>query len=114
MTRQQHALLNFIACYISRTGYSPSYQEMQDALGLASKSSVARLVEALRRRGLVSREHHGARSVRLSTTGNVHILPVVRITPKAMEAATAGAAATGKSLTDYVSSCIHYYGVGHR
>lgn len=57
MTPRQREALDFIARYIADRGYSPSYQEVADAIGLASKSGVCRIVRSLVQRGHLKQEH---------------------------------------------------------
>jgi repressor LexA len=47
LTVKQHELLMFINERLGRTGISPSFDEMREALDLKSKSGVHRLIEAL-------------------------------------------------------------------
>lgn len=47
MTENQQKLLDFIRDRIEATGGSPTYEEMREHLGIASKSNVARLIEGL-------------------------------------------------------------------
>lgn len=63
LTQQQSELLAFIRDYSASNDFSPSYQEMQDALGLASKSGVFRLLEALVERGRIKRFPNRARAI---------------------------------------------------
>ena len=58
LTRKQHELLLFIHRRLSETGVSPSFDEMKDALKLASKSGVHRLITALEERGFIRRLAH--------------------------------------------------------
>lgn len=51
MTPRQKQALDFIRSEILSTGISPSYEEIQAHLGLASKSGVYRLVHGLVERG---------------------------------------------------------------
>lgn len=60
MTPRQRDLFTFIKGYIARTGYSPSFEEMRVALGLASKSSIHTLISALRRDGFLARPSPGS------------------------------------------------------
>ena len=62
LTRKQHELLLFIHKRLSADGVSPSFDEMKEALGLASKSGVHRLVSALEERGFIRRLPHRARA----------------------------------------------------
>jgi len=63
LTRKQHELLLFINKRLSEDGVSPSFDEMKEALGLASKSGVHRLVSALEERGFIRRLAHRARAL---------------------------------------------------
>lgn len=54
LTGRQRECFEFIREYILRHGNSPSFGEMQNALGISSKSSVHRLVHALEDRGYIS------------------------------------------------------------
>jgi SOS-response transcriptional repressor LexA len=55
LTRKQHELLMFIHERIKETGVSPSFDEMKEALDLASKSGIHRLITALEERGFLRR-----------------------------------------------------------
>jgi repressor LexA len=63
LTRKQHELLMFIHQRIQETGVSPSFDEMKEALDLASKSGIHRLITALEERGFVHRLAHRARAL---------------------------------------------------
>jgi repressor LexA len=53
----------FIHDRIKESGVSPSFDEMKDALDLASKSGIHRLITALEERGFVRRLAHRARAL---------------------------------------------------
>ena len=63
LTRKQHELLMFIHERIKETGVSPSFDEMKEALDLASKSGIHRLITALEERGFLHRLAHRARAL---------------------------------------------------
>ena len=63
LTRKQHELLTFIDRHLKATGFSPSFEEMKDALDLRSKSGIHRLISALEERGFLRRRHHRARAL---------------------------------------------------
>jgi repressor LexA len=65
LTRKQHELLMFIHERIKESGVSPSFDEMKDALDLASKSGIHRLITALEERGFVRRLPHRARALEI-------------------------------------------------
>ncbi|MEM6627738.1 MAG: transcriptional repressor LexA [Pseudomonadota bacterium] len=63
LTNKQRELLLFIHQRIKETGVSPSFDEMKDALNLASKSGIHRLITALEERGFLRRLAHRARAI---------------------------------------------------
>ena len=63
LTKKQHELLMFIHERIKETGVSPSFDEMKEALDLASKSGIHRLITALEERGFLRRLPHRARAL---------------------------------------------------
>jgi repressor LexA len=63
LTRKQHELLMFIHERLKETGVSPSFDEMKEALDLASKSGIHRLITALEERGFLRRLPHRARAL---------------------------------------------------
>lgn len=63
LTKKQKDLLLLIDTRIRAVGVPPSYDEMKDALGLASKSGIHRLITALEERGFVRRLPNKARAL---------------------------------------------------
>ena len=63
LTSKQMKCLTFIMDYIDEKLVAPSYDEIKDGLGLASKSGVHRLVQGLVDRGWVKRHPNMARSI---------------------------------------------------
>ena len=63
LTRKQHELLMFIHQHLKETGFSPSFEEMKDALKLKSKSGIHRLITALEERHFLGRRAHRARAL---------------------------------------------------
>jgi len=63
LTQKQHDLLLFIHERVQKTGVSPSFDEMKDALDLKSKSGIHRLISALEERGFIRRIAHRARAL---------------------------------------------------
>jgi repressor LexA len=66
LTRKQHELLLFIDKHLRETGFSPSFEEMKEALSLKSKSGIHRLISALEERGFLVRRHHRARALEVT------------------------------------------------
>ena len=63
LTRKQQELLLFIHERMKETGIPPSFDEMKDALDLASKSGIHRLITALEERGFIRRLPNRARAL---------------------------------------------------
>lgn len=63
LTTKQKQLLIYIHDRIKEDGVSPSFDEMKDALNLASKSGIHRLITALEERGFIRRLPHRARAL---------------------------------------------------
>ncbi len=70
LTRKQHELLTFIDRHLKATGFSPSFEEMKEALQLRSKSGIHRLISALEERGFLQRRHHRARALEVMRLPN--------------------------------------------
>ena len=63
LTAKQKELLLYNHEQIKETGVSPSFDEMKEALDLASKSGIHRLITALEERGFLRRLPHRARAL---------------------------------------------------
>lgn len=63
LTRKQQELLMFIHERMKESGVPPSFDEMKDALDLASKSGIHRLIMALEERGFIRRLPNRARAL---------------------------------------------------
>jgi len=100
LTRKQHELLMFIHERIKESGVSPSFDEMKEALDLASKSGIHRLITALEERGFLRRLPHRARAlevVKLPQQATTAAPPQGRQTfrPQVVEGDRPAAAAAG-------------------
>ena len=94
LTRKQHELLVFIDGHLKKTGFSPSFEEMKEALQLRSKSGIHRLISALEERGFLRRRHHRARALEVTRLPNEM---VDRAELPAMEGAASAVTAPGFS-----------------
>lgn len=65
LTRRQEEVLKFIADYLTNYEYPPSYQEIADKFGIASKHGVVRHLEALVKKGFIEKSGTTARSIRI-------------------------------------------------
>ncbi|MEC9145690.1 MAG: transcriptional repressor LexA [Pseudomonadota bacterium] len=65
LTRKQKELLDFLTAHAEANDVPPSFDEMRDALGLASKSGIHRLVSGLEERGHIRRLANRARAIEI-------------------------------------------------
>jgi repressor LexA len=106
LTKKQHELLMFIHERLKETGVSPSFDEMKEALDLASKSGIHRLITALEERGFLRRLPHRARAlevVRLpeQATSSAPARGRQAFSPRLVDsAATAGLPAAANDVRD--------------
>lgn len=63
MTPREHKALMFIQTYNLDHGYSPSYVEIAEHMGVKSKSSITRVVRSLIDQGRLQQRHRKARGV---------------------------------------------------
>src|SRR5687768_16525611 len=73
LTAKQHELLMFIHGRLGRTGVSPSFDEMREALDLKSKSGVHRLISALEERKFIRRLPNRARALEILKMPEVNV-----------------------------------------
>ena len=69
LTIKQRELLNFLEIYENKYKASPSFDEMREALGLASKSGIHRLISGLEERGFIRRLANRARAIKIIRNG---------------------------------------------
>ncbi len=63
LTRRQKEVVDFIAAFIDENGYSPSYEEIANALKLASLATVHKHINALQTKNYLKRNHNQSRSL---------------------------------------------------
>ena len=73
MTERQRALLRAIRDHWESEGYAPSLEELRNACGITSKSSVAYNLGRLSLYGLVNYQPHKARTLRLTNKGRAEV-----------------------------------------
>ena len=65
LTQKQSELLSFLTSHMDTHDVPPSFDEMRNALGLASKSGIHRLVSGLEERGFIRRLANRARAIEI-------------------------------------------------
>jgi repressor LexA len=63
LTRRQKEVMDFLAGFIERNGYSPSYEEIAAGLGLASLATVHKHIQALEGKQYLRRSYNHSRSL---------------------------------------------------
>jgi repressor LexA len=63
ITRRQKEVIDFLSSFTSQNGYSPSYEEIAQGLGLSSLATVHKHVTNLQNKGLLLRAHNRSRSI---------------------------------------------------
>ena len=65
ITRRQRELYDFISRFVAAKGYSPSFEEIAEGLGLNSLATVHKHVSNLEKKGLLTRDYNRSRSIDL-------------------------------------------------
>jgi repressor LexA len=66
LTKRQKQVLDFVADFVERNGYSPSYEELAGGLGLASLATVHKHVLALETKNYLRRSYNQSRSLEVT------------------------------------------------
>src|SRR5450432_3316224 len=63
LTRRQKEVMDFLSQFITKNGYSPSYEEIASGLGLASLATVHKHIQALETKQYLRRSYNHSRSL---------------------------------------------------
>ena len=63
ITRRQRQVYDFLAAFIEKHGYSPSFEEIGEGLGLTSLATVHKHISNLAEKGLIRRQENRSRSI---------------------------------------------------
>jgi repressor LexA len=91
LTRRQKEVYDFISQFVDRNGYSPSYEEIAEGLGLNSLATVHKHIGTLEKKELLRRDYNCSRSIELRK-------PTGRMKQSLAVAAAAAAASNAGSL----------------
>jgi repressor LexA len=67
LTQRQRRVIDYIAGFLEENGYSPSFQEIADGVGLNSIATVHKHIATLERKGFLKRGHNQSRSLEPSS-----------------------------------------------
>ncbi len=80
LTRRQREMLDSIDLFIEENGYSPTLEEIGDALGLSSPATVHKHLQNLEGKGLIRRNWNHSRSIELTASAkktSANVLPLL-------------------------------------
>jgi repressor LexA len=63
LTRRQKEIYDYIADFVQRNGYSPSFEEIGGGMGLSSLATVHKHISNLEKKGLLKRGYNKSRSI---------------------------------------------------
>ncbi len=63
VTRRQKEVIDFLEAFVSRNGYSPSFEEIARGMGLKSLATVHKHITNLEKKGMLDRVHNRSRSI---------------------------------------------------
>ncbi|WP_031495746.1 transcriptional repressor LexA [Bryobacter aggregatus] len=67
LTRRQKDLLDFLATFIEKNGYSPSYEEIASGMDLTSLATVHKHIHSLETKGYLKRGFNQSRSLEIAS-----------------------------------------------
>jgi repressor LexA len=65
ITRRQRQVYDYISDFVQRNGYSPSFEEIGEGMGLSSLATVHKHISNLEKKGLLTRDYNRSRSIDL-------------------------------------------------
>src|ERR1700721_4539300 len=65
ITRRQRQIFYFFLGFVQKQGYSPSFEEIGEGLGLSSLATVHKHISNLEKKGLLTRDYNRSRSIDL-------------------------------------------------
>lgn len=63
LTKRQKEIYDYIADFVQRNGYSPSFEEIGEGMGLSSLATVHKHISNLEKKGLLKRGYNKSRSI---------------------------------------------------
>src|ERR1700750_499668 len=63
LTRREKQVYDFISSFVDRNGYSPSFEEIAEGMGLSSLATVHKHIGNLQSKGLLKRDYNRSRSI---------------------------------------------------
>jgi repressor LexA len=73
LTFKQARVRDFLVSFATERGYSPSYKEIGDALGMRSIGTVAKYVSALKKKGAIKNRPSRSRSIEVFSLPGIKV-----------------------------------------
>ena len=103
LTQRQKQVLDFLADFVETKGYSPSYEEIANALQLASLATVHKHVSALESKNYVKRSFNQSRSLEVAPKYLQEFRRLRQASPPRLEVPLLGRIAAGTPVESYAS-----------
>lgn len=65
LTEKEYELYKFLIDYIKENGYSPSYKEIAEGIGIKSRSTVMEKLQRLQKKGKIQMKASSPRAIRI-------------------------------------------------
>ena len=101
LTRRQKEVLDWIAEFISSNGYSPSFEEIAQGIGLASIATVHKHLTALDSKGYLKRSFNQSRALDLAPKYYREMRQHRQVFPPPPETPLLGTIAAGRPIESY-------------
>lgn len=79
LTKKQKQIYDYIEKYIKRKEYSPTFEEIKGHFGYATLSGVQEHIDALVKKGMISKNRYNARGIELKKNREIIELPLLGI-----------------------------------
>ena len=104
LTEKQHQLLSFLIEHQAEHDISPSFDEMREAVGLASKSGIHRLISGLQERGYIRKLANRARAIEILRYPGAATLPESNVISPAFGASAKASASVELPLLGRIAA----------
>jgi repressor LexA len=98
LTRRQKEVLDFIAGFLERNGYSPSFEEIAEGMNLASLATVHKHISALEEKHYLRRGFNRSRSLEVTSKFRDEMRRMKSVTPAGWEVPLVGRIAAGSPV----------------
>jgi repressor LexA len=98
ITKRQKEVYDYIDSFVRENGYSPSFEEIGDGLGLSSLATVHKHVSNLEHKGLLKRDYNRSRSIDIVPQKGASRKAMAATMPAPLELPLLGRIAAGRPI----------------